>query len=184
MKFQGNLSQTGLPLPVTTPAIQSFTDSNGIIWVASSNVSGGAWRQATDVLYGRVYRTAAYSFPTTTTTIPFDTVYRDQYGLYNFATHQFTCPIVGVYFFHLQVVAHCTAANQQVALQIGADLRTAVFSNGVFATYCWATDMFYASIPGYGVNAAGWTSSGVTAMEGTALNNYDQQFTMKYVGTG
>jgi hypothetical protein len=104
-----------LPAPVTSGSgVQSYTDPTGQMWVAANGVSGGAWRRATQVLYSRAYRAAAFNVTTTATQIPFDTVsgtHGDPYGLFT-AGGTFTIPVSGLWRFAGRQGITATATGQ------------------------------------------------------------------------
>jgi hypothetical protein len=91
---------TGLPpnLGPTDP-FQTFTTSDGEVWVAKGGVNGGQWRKARDVLKARVYRQAAISTGAGSAfnNMPFDTVSFDAYGMMVLGTDPFTCVVPGTY---------------------------------------------------------------------------------------
>lgn len=104
------------PVVTSGTTVQSFTDANGQVWVAKAGVNGGAWRLARDVLHCVVNRTAAFNF--NSGPVPFDTVVRDPYGIYNVGTAQFIPPVSGMYFSTLSL--RSTTSLMGVVLNIGA----------------------------------------------------------------
>jgi hypothetical protein len=97
--------------PQTPPAsgFNSFTDSGGEVWVS---LNGSAWKKARDGLHAFYYRNAAYNLATGVTVLPYDTVARDTYGLYNASTGRMTFPVTGWWRIHTQLDVSFTAAGQ------------------------------------------------------------------------
>jgi hypothetical protein len=75
--------------------VATYTDALGDLWISKNGVNGGAWRRPRDVLHARMWRSAAFSLTATVTSLNFDTVERDPYGLYTGAA--FSCPVAGLY---------------------------------------------------------------------------------------
>jgi hypothetical protein len=102
----------GAAEPATTSAsIVTRTDTTGEVWVAKAGVNGGLWRKARDVVAGRWWRAAAYTFSTSNTVLAFDTVERDPYGLYGTASGIFACPVAGWYLVSGKLTLTPTAAG-------------------------------------------------------------------------
>jgi hypothetical protein len=113
----------GLPAPLTSgPGIGTYQDPSGEIWIARNNVTIngvlGGWARARDVLRCRVFRTAAWTTPTTANNFAFDSVASDPYGIYNIVGSVFTVPLTGVYLQIFQAGASATAAGQWISVSI------------------------------------------------------------------
>jgi hypothetical protein len=169
--------------PATTSAtIVSRRDVTGEVWVAKAGVNGGLWRKARDVLHVRVARNAAYNFTNTTTTLAFDTVINDDYGLCNLSNGAVTVPVPGIWRAEGRAVANTAAAmwvnlgiNQnsvtkaQGILSAGATYYLVPAANAVLRAV--AGDTLYAVIQG------STTIAGFTAEVNT-------NFQVDYLGTG
>lgn len=180
----GDTSVVPLPAPVTTgTTTQSFTDGNGDIWVAKNGVRSGHWYRARDVLHSSVYRVAAFSITTGATTLPFDTIANDPYGIYVTGTGQFIAPVAGLYRVEYHLGGGGTASAWMNA--------TAVYNAGTQVVYGQAhTSMtaFTTTIASitYKMNAGDafiMQVSGSVALTGqpgiaTTFGNFD------YLGTG
>lgn len=168
-----------LPAPVTSgTTVQSYTDPNGDVWVAKNGVYGGNWNRAREVLYGRVFRNAAYTFPTAAgTNFPWNAVTQDLYGMWSAPT--FIVPIAGLWQYDAQICVAFTAAAQFTGFQ-AISVRTNTYSSAAGNMYCHLHDTY--SMPaGTTVGTAAYTS---VALAAAGLNNVDNYFTIKYVGTG
>jgi len=125
MRFQTNLAPVpGLPPPVTSGGLQSFIDQTGSIWVAKPGVNGGQWRLARDVLHAVWHKNTAFSLTTTVTTIAYDFLQLDDYGLYSTAVNAFVIPVGGIYRIEQQVSGTPTATGQWIGCQL---LQNATF---------------------------------------------------------
>lgn len=181
-------SGLALPPPLGAGApIASITDQSGEVWVAKGGVNGGAWRKARDVLAANVYRTAALSFPGPYTTVPFDTVQFDAYGLWIPATSRFRAPVAGVWAFALTLHASCYANGYlQAAIQspTTAILYPTTSANGGTAQTIGAhTSALYRLNANDEVQAFSG-ASGALAMQVPGLGAIPNRFTATYVGTG
>jgi len=111
----------GLPPPTTSPTTVSYTDPNtGTVWVAKAGVHGGQYRQARDVLHGRISRVAAWNTSVTAVQFSYDNPVRDQYGM--FSTGGWLVPVAGIYLW--------TAALTGGSLAAGSYLQTDCQVNG------------------------------------------------------
>jgi Collagen triple helix repeat (20 copies)/C1q domain len=120
-----------LPAPLGAAApLQSYTDSNGELWVAKGGVNGGAWRKARDVLHSRVYRNGAYTVSTAGGTLPFDSVSEDTMGMFSVASGSFTCPIAGNYSFRFKLAWGATAASQTISMGLYKNGTFLIFGGG------------------------------------------------------
>jgi hypothetical protein len=166
-----------LPAPLTSgTTTQSYTDPNGDVWVAKNGVNGGNWGRARDVLFARVWRSAAYTYSTTATNMPFDTVSRDLYGMWG--SPVFTFPVVGVYKLDAQCCVAFTAAGQFIGMNTGRT-RSNIYSGGVSNSYSHIHDLAYYNAGdqvAIGVN----TSASLTCIAGSG----DTYFSIAYMGTG
>ena len=88
-------SRTGTPPPTTSANLVSFTDPSGVVWVAKAGVNGGQYRQARDVIHGRIFRIGTWNTSTTAVQFSYDTVNRDPYGM--FSTGGWLVPVSGIY---------------------------------------------------------------------------------------
>jgi hypothetical protein len=106
-------------------ALQSFTDLNGEVWIAKGGVNGGAWRKARDVIYSRVYRSAAFMLQASGAAIPYDTIDMDAYGLYNSTNFGWYAPVTGLYLVSATMSAIPTGTG------VGQFCAGVVYKNGV-----------------------------------------------------
>ena len=107
--------------PALTAAapFQSFTDSQGDVWVAKGGVSGGAWRRASNVLCARWQRNAALTTSAATPTyITFDSAQFDNYGLWQPSTPGFVLPVAGLWRVEGCMNITGTAAGQGATLAV------------------------------------------------------------------
>jgi hypothetical protein len=111
-----------LPPPLAAgAAFQSFTDATGEVWVAKGGVNAGAWKRARDALHARWWRNAAYNVTTAGTTIPFDMMAYDPWGLYDSNAWGYFAPIAGMYLVTGAVGMIPPAAGQAFATNILVD---------------------------------------------------------------
>jgi hypothetical protein len=124
----------GLPPQLTagTP-IQSFTDYAGEVWVAKGGINNGQWRKARDVLKARVFRAGAYNFPTGGVPIPYDTIERDVYGLFNLASSKFTAPVAGWYSLGAKLAVGFNTGGNSVTQSYSINGAFYIFAGGVTA---------------------------------------------------
>jgi hypothetical protein len=176
-----------LPAPVVSGSgVQSFTDVLGQMWVALNGVIGGAWRLARDVMHAHWYRAAAYTIPISAAVpVPFDTVDRDPYGLFNVATSIYTVPITGIWRFFGQIAHSPNSATDFCNLMLRQN-GTRICQNQAHASstsantyprieiseYVNAGDQFYFECYKLGATAV---------MNIGALNSYCG---LDYMGTG
>ena len=175
-----------VPPPVSSgAALQSFTDSNGEVWVAKGGVNGGVWKKARDVVHAFYNRSTAGTVPTAAGITKFDQLELDPYGLYNTTSGLFTCPVPGVYRLTATVGAVATAAGQ--FLQIGIQPNGTIGKNGPTS---WSSAASQALTSGCAINRgclAGDTlnpwiaASASMAIAGSVAANYMQ---IDYLGTG
>jgi hypothetical protein len=140
-----------LPAAVTTGAtIQSFTDSLGDVWVALNGVNGGNWRRARDVLHSAVYRNAAWTTSNANTPIAFDTVIKDDYGLW--VSPSWTAPVAGWYDIYGQYEATPAAAGNLFNIFIGAGVSAyqSTFARAVETTAARTHASLYLAAGGQG----------------------------------
>ena len=144
-----------VPPPVTSGGIQSITDVYGEVWVAKPGVYSGAWRKARDVLHAVIYRAAAWTTAVAATTVAYDTVLRDTYGM--FSSNGFLIPVNGWY--RIQATGNTAVAaaggygncsiygGPSGATQLSFTNSTDAIASGGFAlrtwieTYCSANDL-------------------------------------------
>ena len=102
------------PLAPGAP-FQSYTDPFQTVWVAQGGVAAGIWRRATDVLYARVFRNAAYTFPAVNpVNVPFNAISQDEYGLWNQAGANFITPLPGMWAIDAPLCVAFTAVGQYI----------------------------------------------------------------------
>lgn len=168
------------PAPVTSgTTIQTYQDPTGEWWVAKNGVNGGNWFKARDVLYGRVSRVAAYTYPTTAAVMPWDTVYADAYGMWTAASHAFTVPVGGLWRLDTQICVAFTAAMQFTGLQ-SFTVRSNAYAPGACNTYARIHDTYSVAANGT-ISVTAYTN---VALTDPGLNNSDGYMTVQYVGTG
>lgn len=172
-----------LPAPITSGSgIQTYTDPYGDLWVAANGVRGGVWYRAKDVLYGRIYRNAAYTYATSGTVLPWSGTSRDIYGLYVSAQNGFVLPVAGVWSYHCMLCVTFTAINQFIALSVNpAAMRTNVY-NGTTAT----TNQYVQAHDVWTFNAGDVVQANVycnAALVMAGLTPSDCFMTVKYEGT-
>lgn len=173
-----------LPAPVTTGSgVQSYTDPNGDLWVAANGVNGGAWKRARDVLYSRIYRTAAYTVGTAYALYPFDTVSFDAYGMFSASLNGFQIPVSGLYRFNV-VIATSIAGNQWTSMNIrrnGNNLiqGTAIGGNIAGTLTCQSEDISPLSANDQ-MNVLVAANASVAAAPNPLLSF----FSIAYIGTG
>jgi hypothetical protein len=111
---QSYVDTHNVPPPVTSGSgVQSFTDAQGMVWVAANGVNAGAWKLAKDVLHARYYRNAALTLSAGAwKSVPMDTRDFDDYGLYTTSTGYFLPPLAGMWQLVLCVTAAATATAQ------------------------------------------------------------------------
>ena len=116
------LLQAGVTPPNVTSGttVQSFTDTNGEVWVAKNGVNGGIWKKARDVLHANWCRVAALSSSASLspTNVTMDNQQFDDYGLYVAASNGFVVPISGMWRVVGNIGMTCTAANQWLNMRI------------------------------------------------------------------
>jgi len=100
-------------------AFQSYTDPNGVVWVAKGGVNSGAWRQARDVLHARMMRSALYTLSTASGGIPFDITDFDPFGIWSPGYAAFIIPVSGLWLVSGQIYAVSNGANQSLGIAIG-----------------------------------------------------------------
>jgi hypothetical protein len=175
-----------LPAPITSGSgVQSYTDPNGDVWVAANGVNGGLWKRARDVIRMRVYRSAAYNYPTAASTVPWNAITYDPYGCFNSSTYAFVAPVAGLYRVDTQVCVAFTAANQYVGLQFGVSgygIRVNNYVGLASNQYAQGHDVVQMNA-GDTVAVTAYTSIAL-AMPASAMNASDQMFLVKYEGTG
>lgn len=169
-----------LPAALTTgTTIQSYTDPVGEVWVAKNGVYGGNWLKARDVLYGRVWRNTAYTFPTAAAIMPWNSIGQDLYGMWVQASNAFIAPVTGLWRVDIQLCIGFTAAMQFSGIQ-SASVRSNVYAPGACNTYAQIHDTFtYAANAGISVTA--YTN---VALAMAGLNSSDAYMTVQYMGTG
>jgi hypothetical protein len=173
------------PAPLTSGStIQSFTDPTGEVWVAKNGVNGGQWLKARDVIYTRLTKTAAYTFPTTAGPVfPWDSVVRDVYGCFSGASgYAFTCPVAGLYRVDAMLCVTFTAVNQSLGIYLsGTNLkfRTNIVSPSASNTYAHLHDASYYNAGDTGLIQAS-TSVALALYPGSS----DNYISFQYVGTG
>jgi hypothetical protein len=176
-----------LPAPVTSgTTIQTYTDPNGDVWVAKNGVNGGNWLRARDVLYCRMTRAAAMNLTTSQVTMPYDTTYRDAYGMWTPAQNGVLAPVAGLYRADVVLCGAFTATGQTMNIQInliGGGGYTRINRQSAFAgnTYVESHDEIFMPTPGTYLGV-GVYASATLALAG--LNNFDNYFTIQYMGTG
>jgi hypothetical protein len=98
-----NPTTVNLPyFPPQTPPVSgfnSFIDGSGAVWVSRN---GSAWKKARDVLHAKVYRAAVWTVGTAAATVVFDTVNRDDYGIWT-GGGNLVAPIAGWYSVFLNI---------------------------------------------------------------------------------
>jgi hypothetical protein len=172
------------PPPVTSGStIQSYTDPLGDVWVAKNGVNGGNWYRARDVLFSKMYRNAAWTMTVSTWTVfPYDTVNRDNYGLWT-ATG-WSIPIPGLWQASCTAFATSTAAAQNMGVDIvhngvfGAAVQLFAYTTSVYirpqvvdTVMCAAGDSL---APEYSMSAALAGGTGASQVAGFCI----------YMGTG
>lgn len=106
-----------LPAPVTTgTTVQTYVDPMGDWWVALNGVNSGAWKRARDVLYSSVYLGTAIASSSSQVLLPFDTVARDDYGMWNQAGTNFSVPVPGLYRLEAQAIMAMTTVGSQLMI--------------------------------------------------------------------
>jgi hypothetical protein len=107
LKVTGIAQLLGIPVPVNTgTTIQTYTDPLGDLWVAKNGVYNGAWKRASQVMSGRVYRAAGFTVTQASQSMIFDTVAFDAFGMYDLVTGHLNFQVPGVYliYFHMNAV--------------------------------------------------------------------------------
>jgi hypothetical protein len=174
-----------LPPPVTTGGIQGFIDVYGEQWVAKPGVYGGVWRKARDVLHGIIYRASNFTMTTAMSTVAFDTVYRDVYGMA--ALPGFALPVAGWYRMYATCNAVSNAAAQWVQVNIistvGGTVITHAASNNTTTTSGGISARCQITIwrP---AGAVITVQSAMAAALGGQTAVYNTRLEISYVGTG
>jgi hypothetical protein len=176
------------PPPVTSgTTTQSYTDLNGEVWVAKNGVNAGQWRRARDVLHAYIYRAAALNLSATVTTIAYDTVTRDTYGMYTGASNYgFAVPIPGWYVAQANIIAVCTAANAYIQGYIYQNNTTIWSSDNYFSALasggglCWRTAALMWLAAGDIVNCRAQQANGFAVSAGSPTT----YMTLDYMGSG
>jgi hypothetical protein len=174
-----------LPNPVTSGSgVQGFTDALGDVWVAANGVNAGAWKRARDVLYARVWRSAALT--TSGVTMSWDTVTRDVYGLWGGAGNAtvLTAPVAGIYDVDTEICFTATAAAQYIQNRIYVGGVMVSVGQTIAASAIGMTALAHYS--GY-FNAGDFAQLQVNNSASLALataSSYYNWMELKYRGTG
>jgi len=180
-----------LPAPVSTTGPlsnggYSFTAPDGEVYVAKSGVNGGNWSKARDVLFAQATISSALTGNTGQTTIVWDTVARDVYGMWN-GTSGLVAPIAGLYRYVTQATCGFGATTGTMAIW-GVMAGGTIFFNtqtGTGGFGGWSVTPFgskdaYAANPGTVFTTQFRQSAANNLNTGTGLT----YATLTYVGTG
>jgi hypothetical protein len=125
---QSYVDTHNVPPPVTSGSgIQSFTDAQGMVWVAATGVNSGAWRLARDVLHCKVQRNAAWTAGTSATQVTMDTIIWDSYGM--MGSGGIILPITGMYRIGGTAGVTSTAIGQWIAFNLWVGSTNVVIAN-------------------------------------------------------
>lgn len=186
MSINTGVPVTDLPPPVTTgTTTQVFTDLWGEVWVAKNGVESGIWNKARDVIHAVVYRAAAYTMPTALTTAPYDTVYRDIYGMWvGSPSYNYVLPVPGWYWIQSTFNGNASAIGQYIqgnVLQNGtsvtSDNNVTSIASGGLSWRSWG-EIFCSA--GDTIRAAVYQPAGLAAQVGLV----NSRFEISYIGTG
>jgi hypothetical protein len=166
-------------------AFQSYTDSQGDVWVAKGGIFSGAWRRATSSLYARWQRNAALTSATVAPAyLTFDSVQFDSYSMWQAASPGFVVPIPGLYRVGLSMTFTTTAAGQQ----LNAAVYQTSFRKMQFTTYSGAagpitctTTGIIKCVAGDWMGASAISSVALAYVVNTAFNSW---YEINYLGTG
>jgi hypothetical protein len=131
-----------LPPPVTSgTTIQSYTDPTGEIFVAKNGVNAGAWKRARDVLYAKWYRNTTLNITTSLQDVGYDTMVKDDYGLYDGIANFSPC-FNGWWEMHVSFGCTFTATGQscQSRIVIAATYASLTLMHGSFNSIAAAKD--------------------------------------------
>jgi hypothetical protein len=170
---------SGLPAPVTTgTTVQSYTDPMGEVWVAKNGVNAGAWRKARDVLHAYMNRAGAFTITTANQNVPYDTVGKDDYGMYSAASVGFVAPVAGWYRVGSGHAWNPTAAGHWCNISVQGAASNCVAASGIQSPLVIHAITYLAASAVINVTLA---ASASFAMGGGSANNYAY---FDYLGSG
>ena len=186
MAFLNYTDPIPTPAPVTTGStILSYTDPTGEVWVAKNGVNSGQWRRARDVLKARVFRSAAYNLPTAAGSVMvYDTVNKDDYGLYTVANGTINFLVTGWYRIHAAIQCGSQAAGSY--LQITVVVAGTSFAQDTF--YVYGTGVFQTvrihDLLYFPAGQTGTIQVRASTAAASTTGNLTDYATFEYVGTG
>jgi hypothetical protein len=174
------------PAPLASgAAFQSYTDSQGDVWVAKGGVSGGNWKRASNALYARWQRNAALTSSATAAYITFDAVQFDPYSLWQSSLPGFAVPIPGLYRLGLSMTLTTTAAAQTLTasvFQSGLRKMQYTITSQAAGTMTCTTTGIVKCVANDSLEPNSLTTPG--SLSYVVNNAYSTWYEINYLGTG